>query len=511
MRVFAYADKDTFITNRVVSNEFRAEDGNLGNAGELTLLKLHNESTLPGTSSGIQEISRILISFDLAPLRELTASGQPLSGTRINNAVFRLRLFDAVHSDTVPSSFNILTFPLSRSFDEGIGIDTLAYQDIGSANFVSASGLASTAVTWSVTGAASLGYVGQANIDVMTGSTNFFGLGNKDLFVNQNFANGTEDLDINVTTVISAAIMNLIPWYGFRISFSGTEETDGQTRFRKSFYSRHANVGSDKQPRLEAIFNDTLLNNYSNFFFDTSGSIFIENVSRGKLTDIVSGSFTLTGQAADVTGPAHLRESLVVKIQSGTFTTFLTASHHKLGTYSASFALSSLETKLTGEINTAGSATFDTYWLSSNERIAYLTSSLIIKTIERTNFLKPKKYAINIINMKRDYQTDESAQFRLFIKPIVFSSNTSKLPSEIQSSIIHEMYYQLRDLKTGVIVIPFDKNQQSTRLSYDKFSNYFNFKISTLAPGRNYKLEFLIVEDDVEQFIDDNLVFRVIQ
>ena len=65
MRVFTYASKDTFITNVAIRNSFRVEDANVGQAGELTLLKLHEESVLPNTSSGVQEISRILIKFDL--------------------------------------------------------------------------------------------------------------------------------------------------------------------------------------------------------------------------------------------------------------------------------------------------------------------------------------------------------------------------------------------------------------------------------------------------------------
>ena len=131
MRIFSFATKDTFITNVIVANTFRASDANVGQGGTLDLMKLHEESTLPGTSSNdLQEISRILIKFDLDVFRALT--GTLLSGTKLNNTTFKLKLFDVLHGDTLPSNFNIIVFPLSRSFDEGPGIDTYAFTDIGS-------------------------------------------------------------------------------------------------------------------------------------------------------------------------------------------------------------------------------------------------------------------------------------------------------------------------------------------------------------------------------------------
>jgi len=506
MKLFVYADKDAFITNTVVQNMFRVEDANTGQAGTLDLFKLHEESTLPGTSSGVQEISKILIHFNLNNIRALTASGQPLSGTAINNAEFRLKLFDVIHGETLPSNFNLIAFPLSKSFDEGTGIDIYAFQDIGAVNFISASGLNSTAVAWQITGAAGLGFLGQTSIDAITGSSTYPGLGNTNLFVSQSFTDGTEDLNINVTTVISGVLFGIIPDYGFIIHFSGTEETDSQTRYIKRFYSRHSNVVS-KVPRLEVSFNDSIIDHGQNFIFDTTGSIFMKNIVRGKFQDIISGSFQLTGQATDGKGAAHLQQLVLVKIESGSFSTFVTASHHKQGIYSASFAINSLTTALTGELKVANSATFDITWQSMDRRIPYMSSSLIINEIRREDFVKPKRYLINVTNLKKEYNKNEIAQFRLFVKEKNFSSNASKLPSNEQSSIINEMLYQIRDLETNNILMSFDAN--STRISTDRYSNYFDIIMSSFPAGKNYKIEFKIIEDGSEQILDEHVFFRV--
>jgi hypothetical protein len=512
MRVFAFADKDTFITDVIITNTFRADDANVGQAGTLDLFKLHDESTLPGSASGAQEISRILIRFDLNAFSALTAANQPLSGTRLNSATFRLKMFDVKHSDTVPSNFNVVVYPLSRTFDEGIGYDNFAYQDLDAANFITASGNASTAVTWSLSGANLIGWMGHTASDVFTGSSAYPGLGNTDLFATQAFTDGTEDLDVNVTTIVSGQLVGIISNHGLRIGFSGSEETDGATRFIKRFFSRHGNIFS-KQPRLEVHFNDTIFDNYNNFVFDTTGTLFLNNVVRGTYTDILSGSTILTGTTAGVVeGAAKYTWTVpIISIKSGSFSQTFTGSKYDTGQYSASFAIRSIEPTLTGEIRNAGSATFNVVWQSANHDMPFLSSSLIIKEITRDSFIKPKRYRIDVSNLKREYSKDEIAQIRLFVKETKYSVVASRTPSEIDSTIIDTMYYQIRELQTNDIIMPFDKTSSTTRISYDKHSNYFNLRMASFAPGRNFKIEFLIVEDGIEQIIDDNIVFRVIK
>ena len=38
------ASKDTYITNKIINNSFRATDSNAGSAGTLDLFKLYNEN-----------------------------------------------------------------------------------------------------------------------------------------------------------------------------------------------------------------------------------------------------------------------------------------------------------------------------------------------------------------------------------------------------------------------------------------------------------------------------------
>ena len=67
------ASKDCYITNKIINNSFRATDANVGQAGTLDLFKLYDESRISGETDPI-ELSRLLVNFDLDPLRALTGS-----------------------------------------------------------------------------------------------------------------------------------------------------------------------------------------------------------------------------------------------------------------------------------------------------------------------------------------------------------------------------------------------------------------------------------------------------
>ena len=116
------ASSDCYLTNKIINNSFRATDANTGQAGTLDLFKLYDESTLSGSSTPI-ELSRILLKFDLNPLRQLTGSI-----LNLNNFKAELKLFDVYGGQTVPTNFTMSILPLSKSFDEGFGRDIATFK-----------------------------------------------------------------------------------------------------------------------------------------------------------------------------------------------------------------------------------------------------------------------------------------------------------------------------------------------------------------------------------------------
>ena len=95
------ASKDTYVTNKIINNDLRAKDANVGQAGTLDIFKLYAEST-SGSDTTPTEISRALIKFDLDPLRSITGSFLDYSHSSFKCF---LRLTDVYGGQTTPSNF----------------------------------------------------------------------------------------------------------------------------------------------------------------------------------------------------------------------------------------------------------------------------------------------------------------------------------------------------------------------------------------------------------------------
>lgn len=491
MYLILTSSKDTYITNKILNNNYRVTDANAGHASTLDLYKLYAES-ISGSDTTPIELSRILLKFDYNRLRSLTGSMLDIGHSSFKCT---LNMFDVYGGQTVPSNFKVQVFPLSRSFDEGVGSDVVTFGDLDAANFVTSSISGDTAIAWNLTGANRQGLLGSDNLDIISSGNLNDGNGVSNLWKEQTFSTGEENLSIDVTTVISATLKNLIPDYGFRISYSGSQETDSRTRFVKRFASRHSQVRS-KRPQIVVTYDDAVLDHHNMFQFDLTGSVFLNNFHRGAPNHILSGA-----AASQIKGD----NCLTLRLTSGSFTKTVTGSQHKIrntyvtGVYSASFAISQYDSTLRGEIINAKSASFKTHWGSTDYTVGYHTGSLVIKVPERTSFNQtPSRLFVNVTNMKSIYYNDQEILFRVFIEDTSRVLKATKLPIELQSEVFEKMYYSVRDTNTNEVIIPFHKN--GTRLSTDTEGAYFKFQMSNLFPGRLYSFDFLLEDLGVDKF-----------
>jgi hypothetical protein len=495
------ASKDTYITNKIINNNFRAVDANVGNAGTLDLFKLYAEST-SGSDNKPTELSRVLIKFDLDPIRNLTGSTVDIA-----HSTFKcfLNLTDVYGGQTTPSNFKLIVFPLANSFDEGTGRDIISFEDLGSSNWVTASTTESSVSAWFATGANYEGLLGSNNIDIIGSGT--VGSGLELLWKSQTFEKGSENLSIDVTKIVSATIAGAIPDHGFRISFSGSQETDKRTRFVKRFASRHATT-VENRPKIVFYYNDSIQDHHESFFFNLTGSLFLNNFHRGAPENILSGS-----SATGVSG----NNCIVVRLVSGTdeqgtyFSKSITGSQHKVGdnfitgVYSATFAISEFASgTLRNEIINAASATFKTYWGSTDYTVGYHTSSLVINNVNRTSFSNaPSKLFINITNLVARYNQSQKVRLRVFVENFGREVTFTKTPLESKSEIYNEMYYRVRDAINGKVVIPFETTYNSTLLSTDSDGMYFDFYMDALPTGRTYVFDFLIKDFNSDRIFSD--------
>jgi hypothetical protein len=500
MYLILTASSDTYITNKILNNSYRVTDANVGNASTLDLFKLYAESTIKNETNPI-ELSRILIKFDYDKLRSLTGSNLDIAHSSFK---CYLKMSDVYGGQTVPSNFKVQVFPLSKSFDEGPGRDVVTFADLGGVNFITASVSGDTAIAWDATGSNAQGLLGSDDIDIIASGNLNDGNGIINLWQQQLFETGEEDLSIDITTLVSASLKDIIPDCGFRISFSGSHETDSKSRFVKRFASRHTQQ-SNLRPKIVVTYDDSTVDHIGMFEFDVTGSIFLNNYQRGIPKNILSGS-----AATEITGS----DSLLVTLTSGSFSKVITGSQHTIGSkyidgfYSASFAISQYESSLRGEVVSAASASFKTLWGSLDGSIGYHTGSLIIKNQNRgSSGQSPDRLYLNVTNLKSTYFNDQKVIFRTFIENTSRELKALKLPFESKSEVFESVFYQVRDVNSDKIIIPFHKN--GTKLSSDADGMYFKLDMSSLYGGV-YVFDFQISDLGVDRvFTAASAKFRV--
>ena len=459
------ATKDGYITNKIV-DLIRRERANVGSASTIDMFKLSGINTSGSASGAVDliELSRGLIKFDLDELRALT--GSVLDFT---NPTFKceVSMQDVFGGQPTPSNFTLALLPVSRSWDEGIGNDVVLYNDIDSANFITASSVAGVTTTWFVSGANKQGLLGSDDIDVILSGDLGDGLGVQDLAVSQTFALGTENLSMDVTQLVSATLAGQIPDEGFRLSFVQGEEDDDKTRFIKRFAARHA---SDRtvRPRLIVKFDDTTQDNQLNSFFDLTNTVFLYNYDRDGLSNLASGSAQTPITGADSLVMRLVTDTPAVLPSGGLFNLVVTASQHTVagvsvtGTYSASFNLLSTDAELSARLAISESIDFTQVWGSLDATVGYLTQSkyTIKKQDRRTSNRTQRNFMMNITNMRPRYNLTDRARLRLFVQPLDDEDvASSKIPFERDSEIFHKSFYSIRDAFSNDVIVRSRQNR----------------------------------------------------
>ncbi len=488
------ASKDTYITNKITANSLRVTDANVGKASTIDLFKLYDES-VSGSAENPIEMSRGLIKFNFDTLNALTSSTVDLNS---NNFKATLKMFDVYGGQTTPSNFKLIVFPLSMSFDEGNGRDVVKFGDLDAANYITASIKDGTAVAWNQPGGHASGSLSGENLDVIVSGTIAGPDGSSyvNLTREQMFTVGSEDLALDVTKIVSATVSGQIPDHGFLLAYSASYEKNTKSYFVKRFASRNT-TNYLKRPQIVIQYDDSIQDHHNNFYFGTTGSVFLNNDYRSSRRDLTSGSADTKVSGKDC---LHLLLTSGSDSLGTLFKKTVTGSQHYVGEnaitgiYSASFAISEFESgTIFHHVKSAGSASFTAIWSSIDETVPFLTSSLTIFRSNRSAFDNdPKRLLVSVTNLQSSYRFEDKVRFRVFVEDIDRDVVFRKLPFETESQIFTKMYYRVRDVISDEVVIPFDKKTNSTILSTDSNGMYFDFYMDSLSKGRLYTIDFLI-------------------
>ena len=467
-----YAEKDNTITNAYKQNlTTRATDSNMGAADILEVFSIYGQAT---TSSS--ELSRVLIQFDTGSISSARTAGD-IPG--IGSVSFYLRMFNCPHQHTVPEDYKMVIAPISSSWDEGVGLDMDEYKEADESNWIKRN----SSTNWTVQGG-----------DYLTASG--------DHFFTQTFSTGLEDLSVDVTDQVEEWLNANTGNYGFGVFMTSSVESDTVSYYTKKFFGR----GSEfffKRPVLEARWDDSKKDNRVNFVISSSMLSAADNLNTLYLYNTYKGTYK---DIPNLTG-----DKLIVSLYRGALTdsspTSFTASKVETGIYSASVYLDTTASILydvwsTGSVVPANDGARATQ---------YHTGSITPTSHAATTYNPSDSYVINITNLKKAYEADEKARFRVYVRNKNWSPTIYTVAStDIETSAVDNLYYRISREADNLTIVDFSTGSLKYSLtSYDTQGNYFDFDMSLLEAGYSYIISFLAEENGNKKQIKNTFRFRV--
>lgn len=480
MAIFRYnSSADNTISNAFASNlKTRATGSNMGESDVLEVFSIHAQAS----TSSIEK-SRILIDFPIDTIIEDRAAGKiPASGS----VSFYLKLTNAVHSSTLPKKFNLIVAAVSQSWSEGFGLDMEEYSDYGHSNWISPRSSSAGEVLWTTPG-------GDFIDDDSVKSEQFF-------------EKGTEDLIVNVSSLVEKWIDGTYEKNGFGIFLSGSQEdgSEGRSYYTKKFFDR----GSEfffKRPVIEARWNSSFTDDESNFYRSSSlapaadnlNTLFLVNRIRGKKVNIPSvGTNNILASVYSQPGG----DPITLPVGGGVVTNNdinVTGSNVEEGIYKVQFAY------------TGSSDTIYLVWHSGSTE--FVTSSAITVNEQSDREDYSNSFHITLVNSKPSYATDEVSRFRFFTRKKDWSPTIyTKASKEIENHIVEEVFYKINRSTDGYEVIGYGTGSEShTKLSYDKSGSYFDLDMSLLQEDYQYQISLLYSFDGEYREFNEKFKFRV--
>ena len=113
-------------------------------------------------------------------------------------------------------------------------------------------------------------------------------------------------------------------------------------------------------------------------------------------------------------------------------------------------------------------------------------------------------------NLRKEYKDTSVNKVRIFVRDkYPQKSPTNLFPQQTVKYLPADTLYSVIDAATEEIVIPYDS--QYTKISCDSTSNFISIDMTGLMPERYYRLAFKVVSGFYEEFIEDDLFFKVVR
>ena len=350
------------------------------------------------------------------------------------------------------------------------------------------------------------------------------------------FSKGSEDLLLNVTSLVEEWIAGTQTNEGFGVFLTSSQEayfsasvginsssvihnTDGAKKsyFTKKFFARGTQFFT-KRPAIEARWDSSKKDDRGNFYYSSSlatatdnlNTIYFYNYIKGQLKnipDVGTGIIFVNIHSGSSTNTTPTGSALKL-VKDGTYVTdtaqlIVSGGHVSTGIYSASFAM-------TASASPAGGFTklYDVWYSGSAQ---YFTGSIVPKTRIASQVATQANYITKVTNLKSSYIKDEKPRLRVYARERESSLSLYTVAQKAaQTTIVEDAYYKLIRIYDGAPIIEYGTGSINySRLSFDISGNYFDLDMSNLEPGYSYGIKFAYYLDGDYKEQEDTFIFRV--
>lgn len=474
------ANADNTITNAYKSNlRTRGTDANMGASDVLEAFSIYGQASSIST-----ELTRILINF---PIDNISADRSSGLLPALGGVSFYLKMHNAKHTQTISRDLILSVRAASTSWQEGTGLDMDEYKDTVDPGDIGSTWMsASSTEMWTRAG-------GDYHITPS---------------YQQTFDKGTEDLEIDITSLVEEWIDGTKDKYGLGVHitssqeayYSGSAGTDSPlgeldnllgsktSYYTKKFFGR----GSEfffKKPTIEARWNGSIKDDRGNFYASSSllpaeentRSLFLYNELRGRWFDLPG---VPTGTAS-----VRLYTTATGLEQVGTD---ILAPKISKGIYEASFA-----------VDTSASVLYDR-WFNPSFTECYHTGTVNIKQHEALNYNPYPAYVTNLTNLRPIYYKQETPRFRFYVREKEWCPTIYTIASKTNDTLtIQSASYQIHRNIDDLIIIPFGTgSEKSTEMSFDVSGNYFDVSMGLFEPGYSYAIKVAYYSEPVKNYVE---------
>jgi len=314
------------------------------------------------------------------------------------------------------------------------------------------------------------------------GGTYHTGSSNSTILYTASFADGDENLEVDITTLVEQWLTGTKSNYGVGLSMSGNFEdgTLSGSFYTKKFFAK----GSEyffKRPQIEARWDSSKKDDRANFYASSSLAPGADNINTLYLYNFVRG------QLKNIPG-LHASNTLTIKLYrdaltDGSPTTVVAGLTADTGIYTASVAMDTTATNV-----------YDVWCTGSGGSLIefHTGSAITVKSFSALAENPNLSYVTSLISARAKYSNKETARFRLFIRKQNWSPTIyTKATETLDSAIIESAYYKVFRASDDFEVIPYGTGSTNhTKLSYDQSGSYFDLDMSLLEDDFAYGLNF---------------------